>query len=124
MSGSVRILDESTIQIENFAYDGLGPDAYFIVGVETPVPPKRRPWPPVDAIPLPIYDNAELNAVQQPQLSFGSEEIPILGEYDIQDLTIKMPIGVSAYSIKWISVYCRDYKIDFGHAKFNSVPRN
>lgn len=45
--GSVYAVDESTLFIKNFAYDGTGPDAFFWVG-KTP-----RPSPEGFIIPYP-----------------------------------------------------------------------
>ena len=35
LSGKVVVVDESTLVICNFVYDGQGPDAFFVVGDET-----------------------------------------------------------------------------------------
>ena len=32
VAGTVYIMDENTLKIENFSYDGTGPDAFFYVG--------------------------------------------------------------------------------------------
>lgn len=120
LSGNARVKDESTLIIENFAYDGLGPDAFFIASTESNSPPNR---PHIDQyFPLP-YD-PESNEIQRPLMEISNPAVPILGEYDVQTIELKMPIGISAYSIKWISVYCRDYSINFGHAKLDNVPRS
>ena len=34
VSGQVYAIDEQTLRIENFHYDGKGPDAYFIGGIK------------------------------------------------------------------------------------------
>ena len=53
--------------------------------------------------------------------------IPILGEFRGEDITLELPEGdLTTRDIKWISVWCRDYTIDFGHAVISSnadVPR-
>ena len=127
LSGSVHVKDENTLEIRNFAYDGLGPDAFFLVGVETPRPPKGRRASYDDAIPLPYFPpshpSGQTNEPNRPKLSFRSQAVPVLGEYDIQTLEVPMPAGVSAHSVKWLSIYCRDYSIDFGHAIIPNLPR-
>ena len=42
------------------------------------------------------------------------------GAYDNKDLTIQLPNGVNADDIKWLSVWCDDFKISFGDLVFNS----
>lgn len=34
VAGQVYAVDEQTLRIENFEYDGKGPDAYFIAGIK------------------------------------------------------------------------------------------
>ena len=34
VSGEVFVLDEQTLVVKNFNYDGAGPDAFFLVGTE------------------------------------------------------------------------------------------
>ncbi len=38
-----------------------------------------------------------------------------------QDVVLQLPDGVEVDDIRWISVYCRQYDIDFGHVKFSEV---
>ena len=47
-SGTVEIMDESTLVLHDFVYDGLGPDAFFIAGTETDKPGVEK------AIPIPL----------------------------------------------------------------------
>ena len=46
VAGTVQIVDDKTLVIRNFVYDGEGPDAFFTVGVRT-----RKPNPK-DATPI------------------------------------------------------------------------
>ena len=60
--------------------------------------------------------------------TYRDSGIPILGEFRGEDITIKLPEtqDITTRDIKWISVWCRDYTIDFGHAVISSnadVPR-
>ncbi len=36
-------------------------------------------------------------------------------------MVLQLPDGVEVDDIRWISVYCRQYDIDFGHVKFSEV---
>ena len=53
VAGTVQIVDDKTLVIRNFVYDGEGPDAFFTVGVRS-----RKPNPN-DATPirLPLHIN-------------------------------------------------------------------
>ena len=46
MAGTVEIVDDKTLVIRNFVYDGEGPDAFFTVGVRSRTPN------PNDATPI------------------------------------------------------------------------
>ena len=46
VAGTVQIVDDKTLVIRNFVYDGEGPDAFFTVGVRTRTPN------PNDATPI------------------------------------------------------------------------
>lgn len=108
LAGTVEFKNENTLRIKNFIYDGLGPDAFFIVGKSGLTPD------PSNAIPV------VPNAVEYPQkeFSFRDNNVPILRKYDGEDLEIKLPIGIRVSDLKWISLFCRDYNIDFGHVIF------
>ena len=48
VAGDVEIVDQNTIVIHNFEYDGQGPDAFFVVGLTS-----NKPKPPTDSYPVP-----------------------------------------------------------------------
>lgn len=106
VSGTLEYKDESTFIVRNFKYDGEGPSTIFIVGKE------GREVDEDVAIPVP-YPAIEGN---QEKLPFDSEEIEILGAFDgSEDIELKLPQGVTANDVKWISVYCRLFAADFAH---------
>ncbi len=42
-----------------------------------------------------------------------------------EDIELVLPDGLKAENVRWLSVYCRKYNIDFGHAVFPvNVPRS
>lgn len=117
VAGTVQIVDDKTLVIRNFVYDGEGPDAFFTVGVRT-----RKPNPK-DATPI-RYPATN----PQTAHTYRDSGIPILGEFRGEDITLELPAtqDITTRDIKWISVWCRDYTIDFGHAIIASdadVPR-
>ena len=125
--------DEKTLVIRNFVYDGEGPDAFFVVGKRPQVRAltrSRRPTPIVirdrrDAIPLPYEDTYSAYSRQAPnqrRLRYDDPDIPVLGRYDGQDIELSLPQGVEANNIRWISLYCRQFNMDFGHVKIDDNP--
>ena len=41
--------------------------------------------------------------------------MPRLAAADQEDLVLSLPPHLSAYSIAWVSVWCRKFSVDFGH---------
>ncbi len=41
----------------------------------------------------------------------------------MQDVVLHLPVGVTVDQLRWISVFCRQYDIDFGHVIFKDVPK-
>lgn len=100
--------DPKTIVVKNFVYDGDAPDAFFIVGKKGDTVDTSH------AIPLP-YPSTE-NAKKVP---FDSDKIPILPKFDgTKDIELHLPEDLTVYDLKWISVYCREFSIDFGNLVF------
>ncbi|XP_063851626.1 protein Skeletor, isoforms B/C-like [Scylla paramamosain] len=98
VSGDVYCVNNITIYIENFTYDGEAPDAFFFAGNRDETPSNRG---------FIIPDERSRKEV--------------LGPYSGRNLVLKFPItkkGQRSFSdIKWISVWCRRFGIDFGHVK-------
>jgi len=130
VGGDLTIRDEQTFRIRNFVYDGEGPDVFFIVGLRN-----ARPRPnPSDAIPVPYpagrlqqdtqaepgYNLEPRYAVTPQVYRFDDPDIPILGRFDGQDIDLRLPNGIGVNDVKWISLYCRKFGIDFGHVKIGS----
>ncbi|XP_073818212.1 protein Skeletor, isoforms B/C [Musca autumnalis] len=94
IKGSVYAVDESTLFIKSFAYDGTGPDAFFWVG-KTP-----RPSPEGFIIPYPE--------------DYTGFEPPILKAHNNTDIILRLPMGKRIKDIRWLSVWCRRFTVDFG----------
>ncbi|XP_015597232.1 protein Skeletor, isoforms B/C isoform X2 [Cephus cinctus] len=94
IKGTVYAVDENTIFIKGFCYDGTGPDAYFWVGSTT------QPTP--DGFIVPYPDNG---TTQQPA---------VLRDYDHKDIILKLPLGKRIRDIKWLSIWCRRFTVNFG----------
>ncbi|KAF0293008.1 Protein Skeletor, isoforms B/C [Amphibalanus amphitrite] len=89
-SGNIVILNTKTFYIPNFHYDGGGPDAFFWVGN--------------GSLPSP-------NGVKVPDET-GSDDV--LGGYRGKDIEITLPGSLTVYDIDWLSVWCVQYRHNFG----------
>ncbi|XP_069165530.1 protein Skeletor, isoforms B/C isoform X1 [Procambarus clarkii] len=96
VTGKVYAVDNVTVYIENFSYDGEAPDAYFFAGNKSPQPSSRG---------FIIPDERGRNDV--------------LGPYRNKNIVLRFPVTKkgqrSLNDVKWISVWCRQFAIDFGH---------
>ncbi|KAG5670982.1 hypothetical protein PVAND_001209 [Polypedilum vanderplanki] len=94
IKGTVYAVDESTLFVKGFAYDGTGPDAFFWVGSSP------RPSPEGYIIPYPE--------------EFSGREPPILQAHNNTDIILRLPMGKRIRDIRWLSVWCRRFTVDFG----------
>ena len=92
---------QDKILIEDFSYDGRGPDAFFWVGTEG-APGSRK------SVVLPHPFEGKFYDYRDPQ-------VPRLAAADQEDIVLTLPSTISAYNVKWISVWCRQFSVDFGH---------
>lgn len=83
---------------EGFTYDGEGPAAYFYVG---------NSKAPSAANGFRIRDERGSNGV--------------LKRYRNKDITLTLPEGKTLRDIKWFSVWCDEFSVDFGNVK---IPQN
>ncbi|KAK4291866.1 hypothetical protein Pmani_035327, partial [Petrolisthes manimaculis] len=98
VTGHVYAIDNTTIYIKGFTYDGEAPDAFFFAGNRTPEPTSR-------GFIIPDERNRK----------------EVLGPYRNRNLVLNFPITKkgqrSLNDVQWVSVWCRRFAIDFGHVK-------
>ncbi|XP_074594209.1 protein Skeletor, isoforms B/C-like [Brevipalpus obovatus] len=97
VKGKVYAVNETAIFIQDFSYDGAGPDAYFWAGSSS--------TPDVNGFIIPD--------------SLGRYDV--LKGYSNQNVLLNLPKGRTIKTIKWISIWCRSFTADFGHVK---IPPN
>ncbi|XP_023219736.1 protein Skeletor, isoforms B/C-like [Centruroides sculpturatus] len=90
VKGTVYAASKNSFYLVGFEYDGQGPDAFFWVGT--------TPQPSVNGS---IVPNEK-----------GLKEV--LKQYNKQDIIISLPDGKTIKDIKWLSVWCRMFAVDFG----------
>jgi len=98
IGGRVYAVSDDVLFIQSFEYDGTGPDAFFWVGNST------VPSPSGVIVPYPV--------------EYSGREPPVLGRFDGQDILLKLPRGVRVRDLRWLSVWCRRFAVDFGSLVF------
>merc|ERR1712223_741183 len=97
VEGDVFALDEETIVIKNFVYDGQGPDAFLLAGTSGQ-PSKGGEV----VLPVPNDDGRTY--------AYTDKDIPILGRFTgDEDVVLRLPPGRRVSDLKWLSVWCREY---------------
>src|SRR3990172_8636896 len=98
VSGTVTILDDNTVQVDDFTYDGAGLDVYFYLGASDSKPAF------ISGLPI------------GPQLlgtAFNGSQPP---------LVIDLPVGETLEGWNAVSVWCVTASVNFGSGTFARVP--
>lgn len=95
--GEVYAVDDKTIFIKGFNYDGRGPDAFFWAGSSV------RPDASGFVVP---NDKGTLEG---------------LTSYSGQDLVLRLPVGKEVTELRWLSVWSKTLNVNFGSLIF---PKN
>ena len=96
VAGTVYAASEDTIFIKDFSYDGQGQDTFFWIGYET-----LRPS--LQGILLPYPDDGS---------SGGPDKV--LQHHHNADIVLRLPAGLKVQEMKWLSIWCRRFKVNFG----------
>jgi len=104
INGEVFMKDEKTLVIKGFTYDGAGPDAFFWAGTS------QTPSSVGTILPYPFegkfYEYEDQNA-------------PILSKrFNGEEIVLTLPETLKATDIKWLSVWCRAFQVNFGDLQF------
>lgn len=94
--GDVYAVDDKTLFIKDFTYDGAGPDAFFWAGNT------NKPDTTGTIIPDEKGQTKPLSA------------------YKNKDLVLRLPEGKTIADFKWLSVWCRKFRANFGEI---SIPK-
>ena len=96
-------LGDSQLIIENFVYDGLGPDPFFWVGTDGMEPDANG-----TILPYPyegtFYDSYDSNAPILDQAFDGSQA----------GIVLTLPDDLKVSDLKWLSIWCRQFEVNFG----------
>jgi len=91
VSGKATIIDDCTIEISQFSYDGGGPDVYLYGA-------KEHNYSSVEAFAIGPKLNGQI--------------------YNDAKFFIKLPDGKTLDDLTGLSVWCVDFEADFGHMEF------
>jgi hypothetical protein len=104
VKGQVFALDEKTILLKNFEYDGQGPDAFFWVGTT------KLPGPVGTILPYPFDGKF---------FAYDDDTAPVLKRFDgSKDVKLTLPDDLKVTDLKWFSVWCRRFTVNFGDLIF------
>ena len=104
VTGDVFIMDSQSFVIRNFKYSGEGPDGIITGGFSGE--PNNNPD---------VIFSFPFSGEFSQHLEDGKSET--IDRFDGQrDLLLTLPDGINAFQLKWISVWCRDFGVNFGHA--------
>ncbi|XP_039275377.1 uncharacterized protein LOC111044628 isoform X6 [Nilaparvata lugens] len=97
VSGNVFAVDARTIHIRDFNYDGEGPAAYFYAG------------------------NSKAPGSSGFRIADERGQLNPLKKYRKRHVTITLPEGKTLHHIKWLSIWCEEFAVNFGDVK---IPKN
>ncbi|XP_037940918.1 protein Skeletor, isoforms B/C isoform X3 [Teleopsis dalmanni] len=99
VSGDVYAVDSRTLFIKNFNYDGEAPAAYFYVG----------------------HTNKPSNEGAYRLRDERGGNTALTRRYRNKHITLSLPDGKTLRDIKWFSVWCDEFAVNFGDV---SIPSN
>ncbi len=94
ISGDVLVYDDNTIVIENFTYDGKAPSTFVALGHH-------------DDRGIFVYETVISEIIIDP--------------YDGEDYFIEAPKGTNLADYEAVSIYCLQYRENFGSADFEEI---
>ena len=104
VQGEVWAANSTTIVIRHFSYDGEGPDVFFYAGSgESPRSIKSGSG---DFQILPYPWKGEFPS--------DDDDVEVLGAFTNQSVLLRLPDSLPVSKLRWISVWCRLFGINFG----------
>jgi len=102
IAGEVYAVGRHKLLIKGFHYDGEGPDAFLLADTVSASPNRGGRV----VIPYPSEER---------HYAYDDPTIPILPAFNGEDVLLSLPTGVAVNDLTWISVWCRQFDINFGH---------
>ena len=98
VSGDVVAINARTLEVRNFAYDGLGPAAFFWAGTGTP----------------------SSNGVRVREVP-GCADGAIPAGDGTTTVRLELPADMDVTKIDYLSVWCETFRVDFGNVVFGNA---
>ena len=107
VAGHVFVANQTTLLIRNFNYTGAAPDALFLVGT-TGMPDKiQEETTAILAHPF-----------TGKHFEYKDTDYPVLKKYVDEDVSLTLPPHLTVSDLRWLSVWCKAYEINFGDVVF------
>ena len=103
VNGEVFVKNETKLVIKNFTYDGSAPDAFFWTGTTS------KPNSVGTILPYPFEGKF---------YHYEDKTAPVLGKFNGENVILTLPDNLKATNIKWLSVWCRQFGLNFGDIFF------
>jgi len=100
VSGTVYVIDEHHLRIRDLVYDGTAPAAFFWIGLKG----KANDIPDVTGLAIPDEKGRSIR----------------LQNYTDADVVLTLKKGIKVSDLKWLSIWCKIFELDFGHILFPS----
>jgi len=104
VSGTVYAKDANTIVIKDFVYDGSGPDAFFWIGKS--------------GSPKSTDEGTTYILGEEKNFAYRDTSAPVLRKYSKETVELTLPENFQMGDLKWFSVWCRQFSVDFGSLEF------
>lgn len=103
VKGDVYTTSDGGIRVQNFFYDGTAPAAYFWAG-STSGPDQNG-----HILPYPFTGTFYRS---------NSMKAPVLGRLSNVTVNLRLPPELPLSDVRWLSVWCRTFRVDFGSIMF------
>lgn len=110
VDGHVYLLDEQTIFIVDFSYSGGGPAAYFWVGTDGS--PGHTDESTTAFLAYPFHGR---------HFRYHDYPGPSIPRLENMNITLTLPSHITTSMVRWLSVWCKPFRANFGQIIFPSV---
>jgi len=110
VGGQVYLLDDQTIFIVGFSYSGGGPAAYFWVGTQGS--PGHTVESTTAFLAYPFHGR---------HFQYSEYPGPSIPRTENMNITLTLPPHITTSMVRWLSVWCKPFRANFGQIIFPSV---
>jgi len=107
VAGSVFSVNSTNLLISKFNYSGGAPDAIFWAGTDGTPDDTKEETTAILAHPF-----------SGKHYEYSATDYPVLGKAENEDIFLTLPPHLQASDLKWLSVWCKAYSVNFGDVEF------